>query len=70
MGPHTPPNMKDNYHFQIFALDTTLPAEAASDYAVLTKAMDGHVLASGEVVGVGQADPNAPQPSAPPYPPS
>jgi para-nitrobenzyl esterase len=70
MGPHTPPNMKDNYHFQIFALDTTLPAEAAFDYAILTKAMDGHVLASGEVVGVGQADPNAPQPSAPPHPPS
>jgi para-nitrobenzyl esterase len=67
-GPRTPPNMKDTYHFQVFALDTTLPAEAGSDYAVLTKAMDGHVLASGEVVGVGQADPNAPPRPAPPRP--
>ena len=69
LGPHTPPNAKDNYHFQVFALDTTLPAEAASDYAVLTKAMEGHVLAGGEVVGVGQADPNALPPPAPaPHP--
>jgi para-nitrobenzyl esterase len=65
MGPHTPPNMKDNYHFEVFALDTTLPDEVAADYVVLTQAMDGHVLASGEVVGVGQADPDAPPRPAP-----
>ncbi|HSZ52038.1 MAG TPA: YbhB/YbcL family Raf kinase inhibitor-like protein [Caulobacteraceae bacterium] len=68
MGPHTPPNMKDNYHFQVFALDTSLPDEATADYVVLTKAMDGHVLASGEVVGVGQADPNAPPRPPAPHP--
>ena len=29
----------------------------------MTKAMDGHVLAGGEVVGHGIADPNAPPPA-------
>lgn len=59
-GPRTPPGPGDDYHFEVFALDTTVPAEAGSDYAVLAKAMEGHVLASGEVVGRGIADPNAP----------
>ncbi len=67
-GPRTPPGPGDNYHFEIFAIDTTVPAEAGSDYAVLTKAMDGHVLASGEVVGHGIADPNAPPPAPRPAP--
>ena len=61
-GPRTPPGPGDDYHFEVFALDTTVPAEASSDYAALTKAMEGHVLASGEVVGHGIADPNAPPP--------
>ena len=29
----------------------------------LKTALKGHVLASGEVVGLGQADPNAPPPA-------
>ncbi|THD82582.1 MAG: YbhB/YbcL family Raf kinase inhibitor-like protein [Phenylobacterium sp.] len=58
-GPKTPPGPKDNYHFEIFAIDTTVPDEAGASYAALTKAMDGHVLASGEVVGQGQKDPQA-----------
>jgi len=68
-GPRTPPGPGDNYHFEIFALDTTIPDEGKSDYAAITKAMEGHVLASGEVVGHGVADPNAlppaPRPAAP-----
>ena len=68
-GPRTPPGPGDNYHFQIFALDATIPDEGKSDYAAITKAMEGHVLASGEVVGHGVADPNAlppaPRPAAP-----
>lgn len=72
-GPRTPPGPGDNYHFEIFAIDTTVPDEAKSDYAALTKTMEGHVLASGEVVGHGIADPNAPPPAprpaaAPPKP--
>jgi para-nitrobenzyl esterase len=58
-GPRTPPNVKDDYHFEVFALDVTVPATAASDYTALTGAMAGHVLASGEVVGVGFAPPPA-----------
>ncbi|HZZ69801.1 MAG TPA: YbhB/YbcL family Raf kinase inhibitor-like protein [Phenylobacterium sp.] len=68
-GPRTPPGPGDMYHFEIFALDTTLPDEAKSDFAALTKAMEGHVLASGEVVGHGIADPDAPPPAPRPAPP-
>jgi para-nitrobenzyl esterase len=64
-GPRTPPGPKDHYHFQIFALDTTV-ADPGADYVALTKAMDGHVLASGEVVGLGEKDPQAPAPAARP----
>jgi para-nitrobenzyl esterase len=67
MGPRTPPGPKDHYHFQIFALDTMV-VDPGADYAALTKAMDGHVLASGEVVGLGEKDPNAPAPAPPPTP--
>lgn len=57
LGPHTPPGPKHRYHLQVFALDTTLPANAFADYAAMTAAMKDHVLASGEVVGLGQAMP-------------
>ena len=62
-GPRTPPGPKDNYHFEIFAIDTTVPDEARSSYDALTAAMKDHVLASGEVVGQGHADPDAPPPA-------
>ncbi len=65
-GPRTPPGPGDNYHFEIFALETTIPDEGKSSYEAITAAMTGHVLASGEVVGHGVADPNAPPP--PPRP--
>ncbi|MGH7468906.1 MAG: YbhB/YbcL family Raf kinase inhibitor-like protein [Longimicrobiales bacterium] len=56
-GPRTPPGPKHRYHFQVFALDTTLPADALATYATLTAAMKDHVLASGETIGLGQAPP-------------
>jgi para-nitrobenzyl esterase len=65
MGPRTPPGPKHHYHFQVFALDQTIPADPALSYDALAAAMTGHALASGELVGLGQADPNAP-PRAPP----
>jgi para-nitrobenzyl esterase len=70
MGPHTPPGPKHHYHFQIFALDQTIPADPALSYDTLSAAMTGHVLASGELIGLGQADPNAAPraPSAAPAP--
>ena len=58
MGPHTPPGPKHHYHLQLFALDTTLAPNAGDSYAALTQAMQGHVLAEAELVGLGQADPN------------
>ena len=60
LGPRTPAGPKHHYHFQLFALDTALPEAAGSDFGVLTAALEGHVLASGELVGLGQRDPEAP----------
>ena len=68
LGPRTPPGPKDRYHFQVFALDTVLPADfAPKNYDELIAPMKGHVLASGVVMGQGQADPAAaPRPATPP----
>jgi Raf kinase inhibitor-like YbhB/YbcL family protein len=45
-GPH-------HYHFELFALDEPLELDAqAPDRDALMKAMRGHVLAHGEVIGV------------------
>ena len=55
-GPRTPAGPRHRYHFQLFALDTTIPAAASGDYAALTAAMKDHVLASGEVIGLGRAE--------------
>ena len=67
MGPRTPPGAKHRYHLQIFALDTVLPADPAMTWDALKTAMRGHVLASGQTVGLGQADPTAPpRPATPP----
>lgn len=68
LGPRTPPGPKHHYHLQVFALDTALPETAGASFAAMTEAMNGHVLASGEVVGLGQADPNAPPPPPRPAP--
>jgi Raf kinase inhibitor-like YbhB/YbcL family protein len=43
-----------HYHFTVYALDTTLHLAAGADKAAVTKAMSGHVLAQGEVVGTYQ----------------
>lgn len=64
-GPRTPPGPKDHYHFEIFALDTTVPAPVAN-YAALTDAMTGHVLAGGEVMGLGEKDPASTPPAPKP----
>ena len=66
MGPRTPAGPKHPYHLQVFALDATIPANAAITYDELTGAMKDHILASGEVVGMGSVDPMAPPP--PPRP--
>lgn len=59
-GPHTPPGPKHRYHFQVFALDTSIPRDGVATYADMTAAMVGHVVASGEIIGLGQAPPPSP----------
>jgi para-nitrobenzyl esterase len=66
LGPRTPPGPKHHYHLQILALDTVLQADSAITYDAMADQIKGHVLATGEVVGLGQADPTAPPP--PPRP--
>jgi para-nitrobenzyl esterase len=59
LGPRTPPGPKHHYYLQVFALDTSIPADPAITLDGLEGAMQGHVLASGETMGLGQADPDA-----------
>ena len=40
-----------HYHFKLYALDQVMERQAGLDKAALLKAMDGHVLAQGELVG-------------------
>jgi len=64
MGPRTPAGPKHRYHLQVFALDTMLGPEAGASLGTLLAAMKDHVLASGELIGLGAVDPNAPPPPA------
>lgn len=57
MGPRTPAGPKHRYHLQVFALDKTLPADAAMTYDQLLAGMKDHVVASGEIIGLGQVGP-------------
>ena len=58
-GPHPPPADKPhNYHFQVFALDTTLNLPSGFNRQALLDAMRGHVLAKGETVGTYQRRPD------------
>jgi Raf kinase inhibitor-like YbhB/YbcL family protein len=51
-GPRPPVGDKPHrYHFQIFALDTVLDIPFGADREQLVEAMQGHVLASGTLVG-------------------
>jgi Raf kinase inhibitor-like YbhB/YbcL family protein len=56
-GPRPPVgDAPHHYHFQVFALDTVLSLPFGSDRDQLLKAIQGHVLAKGEVMGrYGQA---------------
>ena len=58
LGPRTPAGPKHRYHMQVFALDAMLKQDSTmSNIAGIIEAMKGHVLASGEVVGLGQMMP-------------
>ena len=51
-GPAPPPGHgMHHYHFRIYALDTALPLKAELDKAGLLRAVNGHVLAQGLLIG-------------------
>lgn len=51
-GPCPPPGKPHRYFFRIYALDTVLALEEGETQAELLKAMQGHILAYGELVGM------------------
>ena len=60
-GPHTHDFLKHAYHFEVFALDTTLANDSKTSLSAVQDAIRGHVLASGEVVGLATMDPDSPE---------
>ena len=53
-GPCPPPGKPHRYFFKIYALDTTLHLKSGATKQELLKAMDGHVLAQGQLIGTYQ----------------
>lgn len=66
-GPHTHTFNKNDHHYQVFALDTVLPADLIIYPEPLMAQMSAHVLASGDLVGVSARDPNATDADASPW---
>jgi hypothetical protein len=50
-GGPCPPGGEHRYFFRLYALDTTLELGGGADRSTVEKAMDGHVLASAELMG-------------------
>ncbi|HYL60515.1 MAG TPA: YbhB/YbcL family Raf kinase inhibitor-like protein [Candidatus Acidoferrales bacterium] len=50
-GPCPPPGSVHHYHFRLFALDSTLNLGEKVDAAALEAAINGHVVASAELIG-------------------
>ena len=51
-GPRPPGSSPHHYHFQLFALDTMLDLPDGATREQLLAAMNGHVLAKGDLVGL------------------
>ena len=52
MGPGTPPKATHHYHLEVLAIDTTLPLMQGASRADVANAIQGHVVGTGEVVGL------------------
>lgn len=50
-GPMPPPGKEHRYFFRIYALDAAITVPAEPTKADVLKAMEGHVLATGELMG-------------------
>jgi para-nitrobenzyl esterase len=57
-GPHAHTSAKQRYHFQVFALDNIINSTTNLSFEALESALTGHVLASGELVGLAAKVPN------------
>ncbi len=51
-GPCPPPGKPHRYFFKLFALDTNLGLEPGATKAQVEKAMQGHILAQGQLMGI------------------
>ena len=51
-GPRPPGARPHHYHFQLFALDRRLDLAPGADREALLAAMNGHVIAKGDLVGL------------------
>ncbi len=50
-GGPCPPGGTHRYYFKLYALDTEINLEAAATKSELLKAMEGHILAEGQLMG-------------------
>lgn len=51
-GPSPPPGKPHRYYFQLYALDTALSLDSKAKKQDVLKAMEGHILAEGQVMGI------------------
>jgi Raf kinase inhibitor-like YbhB/YbcL family protein len=51
--PQPPSGQAHHYHFEVFALDGKLPLQNGANKKELLDAMNGHVIAKGEIVATG-----------------
>lgn len=63
-GPRTPPRTTHHYHLEVVALDTVLTLAEGAPRNAFVDAIKGHVVGTGEVVGLFTG------PDAPPAPPA
>ena len=59
VGPHTHNFSLQPYHLQVLALDIALPDKPDMSLADVEALAAGHVLASGEIVGLATMDPDS-----------
>jgi Raf kinase inhibitor-like YbhB/YbcL family protein len=50
-GPCPPPGRPHRYFFKVFALDTMLKLDSSATKGDLLEAMEGHILAQGQLMG-------------------
>ncbi len=50
-GPMPPPGKPHRYYFKVYALDAKLGLEPGADKKALLQAMEGHVVAEGQLMG-------------------